>query len=50
MKSRFSLIAALVLVAAVSRPVAAQDGIKDFVAWAAMMSTPYGGLPPVVTP
>jgi hypothetical protein len=49
MKARFALIGALGLAAAVSRPAAAQD-IKDFVAWAAMMSTPYGGLPPVVTP
>lgn len=50
MRSRYSLLTALALVAAVSRPVAAQDDIKDFIAWAAMMSTPYGGLPPVVTP
>jgi hypothetical protein len=49
MKLRYRLLAMLGLVAAISRPAAAQD-FKDFIAWAAMMSTPYGGLPPVVTP
>jgi hypothetical protein len=48
MRSRTTLACALALVAAVARPAAAQD-IHAFVAWAAMMSTPYGSLPPAVT-
>ena len=49
MKARYTLIAALGLVAIANRPAAAQDDFKKFAAWAAMMSTPYGSLPPVVT-
>jgi hypothetical protein len=49
MNVRHTMVAALALVAVIGRPAGAQD-IKDFVAWAAMMSTPYGSLPPVVTP
>ena len=49
MKSRTRLVVALGLFALASRAAGAQS-LKDFVAWAAMMSTPYGSLPPVVTP
>lgn len=49
MTMRARALVVLGLVALVSRPAAAQS-IKDFVAWLAMMSTPYGALPPVVTP
>lgn len=48
MKSRTTVACALALVAALARPAAAQS-IHDFVAWAAMMSTPYGSLAPTVT-
>ena len=50
MKSRARILIALGLMAVAGRPAAAQNSLKDFVAWAAMMSTPYGALPPVVTP
>lgn len=48
MRSRTSLVCAVALVAAVARPAAAQS-IHDFVAWGAMMSSPYGALAPTVT-
>lgn len=48
MKTRTSLAGAIALVATLARPAAAQD-IHAFVAWAAMMSTPYGSLAPNVT-
>jgi hypothetical protein len=48
MKIRSTIVCALALVATLTRPAAAQS-IHDFVAWAAMMSTPYGSLPPMVT-
>jgi hypothetical protein len=48
-KARHRLLAAFALIAATGGPAAAQD-FKDFVAWAAMVSTPYGSLPPIVTP
>ena len=48
MKVRTTLACAAALVATAARPAAAQD-LHDFVAWAAMMSTPYGGLAPTVT-
>jgi hypothetical protein len=41
-------LVAVGLVAGMARPARAQD-IHDFAAWLAMMSTPYGTLPPVVT-
>lgn len=49
MKSRARVLIALGLLAVAGQPAGAQS-LKDFVAWAAMMSTPYGSLPPVVTP
>jgi len=48
MKVCTTLACAAALVATAARPAAAQD-LHDFVAWAAMMSTPYGGLAPTVT-
>ena len=39
---------AVTLVVGMARPAEAQS-IHDFAAWLAMMSTPYGSLPPVVT-
>ena len=48
MKYRSTAVCALALLATLARPAAAQN-IHDFVAWAAMMSTPYGTLPPTVT-
>ena len=48
MRSRTTIACALALAAATARPAAAQD-LHDFVAWAAMMSTPYGSLAPNVT-
>lgn len=48
MKVRTTLACAAALAATLARPAAAQD-VHDFVAWAAMMSTPYGGLAPTVT-
>jgi hypothetical protein len=48
MRSRVSILLAFVLLVGTTRPARAQD-IHDFAAWLAMMSTPYGTLPPVVT-
>lgn len=48
MKSIVTGLLALGLVAGLARPAEAQS-IHDFAAWLAMMSTPYGSLPPVVT-
>lgn len=48
MRSIVKGVVALTLVAGMARPVRAQS-INDFAAWLAMMSTPYGTLPPVVT-
>jgi hypothetical protein len=48
MKTRTTIACTLALAAATARPAAAQN-VHDFVAWAAMMSTPYGTLPPNVT-
>ena len=48
MRLRVNLALALGLLAAATRPLAAQS-IHDYAAWLAMMSTPYGTLPPLVT-
>jgi len=48
MKLRVGSFLAVALVAIPGRPAAAQD-VHDFAAWLAMMATPYGALPPVVT-
>jgi hypothetical protein len=48
MRLRLNLALALCLLAATSQPLAAQS-LHDYVAWLAMMSTPYGALPPLVT-
>jgi hypothetical protein len=48
MNSIVRCLLAVTLVAALGRPAGAQT-IHDFAAWLAMMSTPYGSLPPVVT-
>ena len=48
MKLHTTMACALALAAATARPAAAQS-IHDFVAWAAMMSSPYGSLAPTVT-
>ena len=48
MKSIVRGLLAATLVAGMARPAGAQS-VHDFAAWLAMMSTPYGTLPPVVT-
>jgi hypothetical protein len=49
MNLRARVLIALGLLAVTSQPLAAQNDRNDFAAWAAMMFTPYGALPPVVT-
>ena len=48
MNSMVRGLLAVTLVAGMARPAGAQS-IHDYAAWLAMMSTPYGTLPPVVT-
>ena len=48
MRLRVDVVVAAALVAIVARPARAQN-VHDFAAWLAMMSTPYGSLPPLVT-
>lgn len=48
MTLRVSIVLAVAFLAGTSQPARAQS-VHDFAAWLAMMSTPYGTLPPVVT-
>lgn len=48
MKVRLITLIAVILAAIPGRPVAAQN-VHDVTAWVAMMTVPYGSLPPVVT-
>ena len=49
MRATLGITAALGLLAALGEPASAQDD-GDIAAWSAMMLTPYGALPPLVTP